>query len=150
MPTYEWTGTDDFRDSRNDRTVEPGETVDLDAHVGDPQKQMVRVEDEDVSLDGTSQLTTAESDDSHGDETDESGASGDSSDDTADGSDGDAEDAEPAGTFDAAAVSDEHWNSVVTAIEAGKYDDHLDALGEADDRDSVQNAIAERRDELNE
>jgi hypothetical protein len=43
---------------------------------------------------------------------------------------------------------DEHWQSVVTAVREGVYDDHLDELAEADDRESVQNAIDERRTEV--
>lgn len=45
-------------------------------------------------------------------------------------------------------LTDEHWRTVVNAVEDGEADDRLDALEEADDRDSVQSAIDERRDEL--
>jgi len=42
-------------------------------------------------------------------------------------------------------VSDEHWRTVVSDVEAGEYDDRLDELAEVDTRSSVQDAIEERR-----
>lgn len=45
MPHYEWSGEDGFRDSRNDRVVDPGEVVELDESIGGPQPQMVEVDD---------------------------------------------------------------------------------------------------------
>lgn len=50
--------------------------------------------------------------------------------------------AEPGETADA------HWNAVVAAIESGAYDDSLDMVADSDDRESVQTAIAERREVL--
>ena len=47
--------------------------------------------------------------------------------------------AEPGETQDA------HWNAVVAAIQSGAYDDHLDTVADTDDRQSVQDAIDERR-----
>jgi len=47
MPRYEWTGADDFRDSRNDRVVAPGDVVELTEYVGEPQKEMRRVAESD-------------------------------------------------------------------------------------------------------
>lgn len=44
MPRYEWQGADTFRDRRNDREIEPGDVVELDAHVAEPQSEFVRVE----------------------------------------------------------------------------------------------------------
>lgn len=41
-----------------------------------------------------------------------------------------------------------HWNAVVTAIKSGAYDDSLGTLEDNDDRQSVQNAISERREVL--
>lgn len=42
-----------------------------------------------------------------------------------------------------------HWNAVVTAIKSGAYDDSLGAIEDNDDRQSVQNAVGERREVLN-
>jgi hypothetical protein len=47
MPRYEWTGAEDFRDSRNDRVVAPGDVVELTEYVGEPQKEMRRVVESD-------------------------------------------------------------------------------------------------------
>jgi hypothetical protein len=47
MPRYEWTGADDFQDSRNDRVVAPGAVVELTEYVGEPQKEMRRVAESD-------------------------------------------------------------------------------------------------------
>jgi len=44
-------------------------------------------------------------------------------------------------------VTEEHWRTVVSDIEAGEYDTRLDELAEVDARDSVQNAIEERQGE---
>jgi hypothetical protein len=41
-----------------------------------------------------------------------------------------------------------HWRTVVSNVEDGKYDGRLDELADLDDRSSVQEAIAERRDAL--
>ena len=45
-------------------------------------------------------------------------------------------------------TSDAHWNAVVSAIEAGAYDDALGTVEANDDRQSVQQAIGERREVL--
>jgi len=47
MPLYEWRGADEFQDNRNDRVIKPGETVELDEHVGGPQPYLVEVEEDD-------------------------------------------------------------------------------------------------------
>ena len=41
-----------------------------------------------------------------------------------------------------------HWNQIVAAVNDGVYDDALETVAENDDRDSVQNAIEDRRGEL--
>lgn len=51
-------------------------------------------------------------------------------------------------TAHAEGLASEHWRSVVTAVEDGEADDYLDELAKADDRDSAQEAIDERRAEL--
>lgn len=38
-----------------------------------------------------------------------------------------------------------HWNQIVAAVNDGVYDDALETVAENDDRDSVQNAIEDRR-----
>ena len=45
-------------------------------------------------------------------------------------------------------LADENYQTVVSAVESGEADAFLDDLEQADDRDSVQNAISERQDEL--
>lgn len=65
-----------------------------------------------------------------------------------DSEDGEAED------FDAADFVDDHHSTVVSAIEAGDADGHLDAVEDAEKardsgvRGSVSTAIADRRNEL--
>jgi len=59
LPRYEWRGDGGFRDNRNDRVVEPGETVALDEHVGGPHPELVRVgDDDDGDADDDSQPDT--------------------------------------------------------------------------------------------
>jgi hypothetical protein len=48
----------------------------------------------------------------------------------------------------AAALAEEHWQTVCSEIRSGDVDDLLDDLAEMDDRKSVQAAIGERRAEL--
>jgi hypothetical protein len=48
------------------------------------------------------------------------------------------------------ATADAHWNAVVAAIESGAYDDSLGTVEDNDDRESVQNAISDRREVLDE
>jgi len=45
----------------------------------------------------------------------------------------------------ASELADEHWQTVVNTIEDGDADEFLDELAEIDDRDSVQEAIDDRR-----
>jgi len=45
-------------------------------------------------------------------------------------------------------LADENWQTVVSEIESGEVDDLLDELEDIDDRDSVQEAIEDRRAEL--
>lgn len=72
MPQYEWQGSAPFRDRRNDREVEPGEVVELDEHVADPQPQFVEVSadatdgDSDTSVDEADSDETADDEDSSG------------------------------------------------------------------------------------
>lgn len=73
-----------------------------------------------------------------------------------DGSDTDADaagDTDEPGTDDRptapADTQEAHWNAVVSAIEAGAYDDALDVVADNDSRDSVQGAVAERQEVLN-
>jgi len=47
MPRYEWRGASAFHDHRNDRVIEPGDTVELDAHIAEPQPAFVAVEEGD-------------------------------------------------------------------------------------------------------
>jgi hypothetical protein len=47
-----------------------------------------------------------------------------------------------------AELTDEHWATVTAGISGGELDDLLDEIEEADDRNSVQTAIEERRQEL--
>jgi len=54
MPTYRWVGDGTFRDNANDRAVESGETVELREGVGEPNSELVRVEDENEGGDETS------------------------------------------------------------------------------------------------
>jgi len=44
MPRYEWRGAGVFRDNRNDRDIQPGDVVELDAHVADRQPEFARVD----------------------------------------------------------------------------------------------------------
>lgn len=44
MPRYEWRGAGVFRDNRNDRDIEPGDVVELDAHVAGRQPEFTCVE----------------------------------------------------------------------------------------------------------
>jgi len=48
----------------------------------------------------------------------------------------------------AESLADEHWQTVVSEVESGEVDDLLDDLEAVDDRDSVQQAIADRRETL--
>lgn len=45
-------------------------------------------------------------------------------------------------------ITDEHWRTAKAAIESGEYDDQLDAVAEADDRDVIQEAVEARRGRL--
>lgn len=47
MPRYEYQGAAPFSDNRNDRVIEPGDVVELDAHVAGPHPDMVPVADAD-------------------------------------------------------------------------------------------------------
>lgn len=74
------------------------------------------------------------------------GGAGDS-DDNPEGSGGETPDAD--GEYPPAEKTvGAHWNQIVAAVNDGVYDDALETVAENDDRDSVQNAIADRRAEL--
>jgi len=70
------------------------------------------------------------------------GSDGETPEENADASEATAE----SGAEDTPDVSEMHWRSAVAAIESGEYDDVL--AGIDDDRSSVQDAIAARRDEV--
>lgn len=53
MPRYEWQGPGQFRDGRNDRLIDPGEIVELEAHVGEPHRQMAPMEEAPVESEGS-------------------------------------------------------------------------------------------------
>lgn len=65
-----------------------------------------------------------------------------------DDADGDADDAEETDGFDVGAFLDRNVDPVADDIRDGEVDDHLDAVSEAADRVGVQDAIGERRAEL--
>jgi hypothetical protein len=46
-------------------------------------------------------------------------------------------------------TQDAHWNAVVSAIEAGAYDDALGTVEDNDSRQSVHEAVADRQEVLN-
>jgi len=46
------------------------------------------------------------------------------------------------------ALLNEHWNRATSLIEDGMYDDYLAAITEYDDRDSIIDAVQERRENL--
>lgn len=50
------------------------------------------------------------------------------------------------GSTTAEELADAHWNTAVTAVENGEADAFLDELAEIDGRNSVQDAIAARRE----
>jgi len=65
------------------------------------------------------------------------------------GSEADTADDDPSGDYPAAdGTSDAHWRSIVTAVGDGVYDDNLNTVAEHDHRSSVQDAVGERRAEL--
>lgn len=45
-------------------------------------------------------------------------------------------------------TADDHWKAAVSDIESGEYDGRLDEVEGSDSRESVQNAVEERRAEL--
>lgn len=45
MPVYEWQGHGDFHDNRNDRTISPGEQVELASEVADPHPEFTKPAD---------------------------------------------------------------------------------------------------------
>lgn len=53
-------------------------------------------------------------------------------------------------TARAEGLANEHWQHAVSAVESGDADEYLDRLEAVDDRPSVQEAIAERRADLEE
>lgn len=118
MPWYEWRGVSPFNDNRNDRVVEPGAVVELPEHVAGPHPEFVEA-----------------------DAPEESESSEDANADSAEG-----ESEDEGESLTVADAPETHWRTVVNAIEAGVFDGELDALEDADGRDSVQEAIAERRE----
>lgn len=96
----------------------------------------------DVSEDDAEYLVEENGDFRRVDSTAASDAADDSDSDASDPSDADDPESE------AASLADEHWNAAVTAVEDGDADAYLDELEAADDRESVQAAIEDRRAEL--
>lgn len=45
MPRYEWRGVDVYHDRQGQRTIEPGDVVEIDAHLADPHPEFVPVAD---------------------------------------------------------------------------------------------------------
>lgn len=43
MPQYRWLGSGPFTDNANDRVIESGDVVELDAHIADAHPEFVRV-----------------------------------------------------------------------------------------------------------
>jgi hypothetical protein len=78
--------------------------------------------------------------------TSESASSEDTSEDSNDETSDETDEPDPAS--EAAHLADESWQRAVAAVEDGEADAYLDELEAADDRDSVQEAIEERRAEL--
>lgn len=135
MPTYQWQGASTFRDAQNDREIDPGETVDIDEHIAGPQPEFRRVEE--------SNEKEADADD--GDEAEELADSTDS-DDYSEEDQRDYEDR----TARAEALGQKHWQTVVSTVKSGDADDFLDILEKVDDRNSVQDAIDDRREQMSE
>lgn len=46
MPTFEWRGDGEFADHANDRTIQPGETVEIDESIARGHREFVEVEAE--------------------------------------------------------------------------------------------------------
>lgn len=45
MPRYEWTGSRSFDDNANDRTIDPGDVVELDESIAGGHREFVHVEE---------------------------------------------------------------------------------------------------------
>jgi|GEM_PF-5806666 len=80
MATYRWTGDGRFRVGATGEEVAPGETVELDEHAGDPNDELVRVEEDTAEVedetetdeaDGVPQTTESDAADGGGDADDE-------------------------------------------------------------------------------
>lgn len=89
----------------------------------------------------------AEADDDTTDGSSEEDAAAEADEPDADEADDDApKEADAEGS--AAYLAEQPWRTAVSTVEAGDADDYLDELEAVDDRNSVQDAIAERRAEL--
>jgi len=132
MPYYQWDGSGPFRDHANDRVVEVGDTVAIAEAVADPQPGFERVDESEVDL-GSVDDVVDEYVNGHGDE-------GELEDDLEDTFESKMEQAE--------SLADENYQVTVAAVEGGEADKFLTELEQVDDRNSVQSAIQERRDEL--
>jgi len=60
MPVYEWTGSSVFHDNRNDRTISPGEQVELSEDVAGGHREFVEVEPTDDSEDESESVAVSE------------------------------------------------------------------------------------------
>jgi hypothetical protein len=127
MPRYEWRGSDVFRDHRNDRVIEPGETVDIADAVADPQPQFVAV-DED-----SEKATVADDEDaevSTGEDSEEV--------DTTESAEAD---------FDADAWLDQDYTTREEAVLEGEVDEHLGKILEVETSETVKDAVDPRRED---
>jgi hypothetical protein len=67
----------------------------------------------------------------------------------ADAAEGGGDDADESEAFDVDAWIDEHhYQARAEQVRAGDHDEHLDAIGEAESATTVQDAVGERRAEL--
>jgi len=121
MPHYEWTGDGSYQDHANDRIVEPGEVVELAERIGEPNTELVRVSDEEVG--------------------DEASSDGDEENEEEGTEEGTEEEA-----FEIETWLDQDYQTRADRVEDGDVDEHLDTIAEAETSQTVQNAIDDRRD----
>lgn len=53
MPVFEWTGSGEFNDNRNDRVISPGERVELSEDVAGGHREFVEVDDAESNEGGS-------------------------------------------------------------------------------------------------
>lgn len=140
MTTLRWPdGRGKFVDDNTDRTPD-GERIEVFAGTE------ITVDDDDVAahyVDRGFVVVEDDADGSGGDGDSEEPADSVETDGGPDGSDSDS------GGFDATAFTDRTpVSDVVDDIEAGEADGHLDAVKEADDRVTVEQAVEDRKDAI--